>query len=82
LDSKLCKEEKRMRDNRLTWLKNGQFFWKCLKWVLKSALRGKRDIAKKYTIWYTRAGKHTWKNVELENALSERQGLESTLGKR
>jgi hypothetical protein len=49
--------------------------------VLKSALRGKRDIAKKYTIWYTRAGKHTWKKVELENALSERRGLESTLGR-
>jgi hypothetical protein len=26
-------------------------------------------------------GKHTWKKVELENALSERQGLESTLGR-
>jgi hypothetical protein len=30
-----------MRDNGFTKLRNGQSIWKCLKWGLKRALRGK-----------------------------------------
>jgi hypothetical protein len=39
-----------MRDNGLTRSRNGQSFWKCLKWGLESALREKGDRARKRAI--------------------------------
>jgi hypothetical protein len=56
-----CKEEKVMRYDGLTRTRNGQSFWKCLKWGLKNALIGKRDEAKKHIIQKMSAKKHTQK---------------------
>jgi len=47
-----------MRNYGFTRLKNGQSFWKCHKWGLKSALRRKK------------CKKHCVKEIELENTLN------------
>ena len=65
-----------MRDNRLTISRNGESFWKCLKWGLESTLSWMRAE--------TERGKEREREREggLESALSSRWGLKNTLWKR
>jgi hypothetical protein len=51
-----------MKDNEFTISINGQSFWKCLKWELRSVLRGKRNKARKCSIQRIRAKLHSKQN--------------------